>query len=132
MRHLNGIPCRNFLYFVSFCFYLKNKDNCFISLPLDTLKVTFKKENAGNLFSIVRIIIRSFVTGFTQGLFTQIRLTDYCQEVEHNLLNTEHQQDVLNLTRESFVHLKTHGYLLSLLGDKKISTSCSGVKNYVR
>lgn len=65
MRHLNGIPCRNFLYFVSFSFYLKNKDNCFISLPLDTLKVTFKKENAGNLFSIVRIIIRSFVTGFT-------------------------------------------------------------------
>lgn len=58
------ISC-NFLYLVSFCFYLKNRDNCFISLPLNTLKVTFKKENAGNLFSIVRIIIRSLVTGFT-------------------------------------------------------------------
>ena len=59
MRRLNGIPCRNFLYFVSFCFYLKNKDNCFISLPFETLKDSFKKENAHNLFSIVRIVVRS-------------------------------------------------------------------------
>ena len=59
MRHLNGIPCRNFLHFVSFCFYLKNKDNCFISLPFDTLKVSFKKEGAANLFSIVRIAVWS-------------------------------------------------------------------------
>ena len=59
MRPRKEIPCRNFLYFVSFCFYLKNKDNCFNSLPFDTLKDSVKKENAGNSFSIVRIVVRS-------------------------------------------------------------------------
>ena len=59
MRHLNGIPCRIF-YFVPFFLYLKNKDNRFISLQFDTLKVTPPpKKNAANLFSIVRIVVRS-------------------------------------------------------------------------